>query len=280
MNIRAKLLIGFLSVAILAALVGYWQFRQLEKVARPLENDVISSIKNFQRISQTDALIARISHLGDIVTQSVQNFAFTGNVRGQQRYFAHQSELDQKIADINRNPDAENGPLFRRLAAAWAVLRELETAAIEEVARETSTEAVDILESEAYWSQKRIFQSELQSYFLNHGIGEKSIISIRLSADNARQVLRESTIQIVVFIGIIVLVSVVVGASITRSITQPLSRLIQHTNELGRDGLNRDIEISLNRPELPGRRFLAAKFPKLWNDELGDLATSFNRMTT
>lgn len=118
LNIRAKLLIGFLSVAILAALVGYWQFRQLEKVARPLENDVISSIKNFQRISQTDALMARISHLGDIVTQSVQNFAFTGNVRGQQRYFAHQSELDQKIADINRNPDAENGPLFRRLAAA------------------------------------------------------------------------------------------------------------------------------------------------------------------
>jgi signal transduction histidine kinase/CheY-like chemotaxis protein len=278
-NIRLKLLISFFAISLMAALSGYWALHQMGKVAEPLEKQFSSSIKSFQKISKTDTIMARISHLGDIVTQSAQNYAYTEENRWVQRFHAHKTELEQKISEAFHLSDTNNKPVMKQIQTAWTVLRELEEKAVKLTNNSDEQSAVTILESDVYWNNKRDFQRGLQTYFLNYSGGEKEIISIRLSAENAQRVLRQSSIQTLTFVILIVLFSLVIGIAITRSITRPLNHLILHTNKMGQGDLNEEIEIKLSRTSFPGKASLESRFPGLSSDELSDLASSFNRMT-
>lgn len=279
MNIRLKLLMGFFAVSLMAALSGYWALHQMGKVAKPLEKQFSSSIKNFRQISKTDTLMARISHLGDIVTQSVQNYAYTEEKRWVQRFHAHKTELEQKIGEALQFGGVNNRPVMAQIQTAWIVLRELEAKTVKLVKENDRPSAIKTLKSDIYWNNKRAFQRGLQTYFLNHGGGEKEIISIRLSAENAQTVLRQNSIQTLIFVILIVLFSLVIGIAITRSITQPLNHLILHTNQLAHGDFNKEIEIKLSEANFPGKAGLESRFPVLSRDEVSELARSFNRMT-
>lgn len=260
MKIQTRLLGGFLFISLLAALAGYWGLLQLKEIAKPLNKDIPLSIELLDRASTLDKLARYIQYLDEVLTQSVRNYALTQDIRWKQRYYAFKPELDQAIQQaLDKSTDA-NRPLFKHVKAAKTALVEMESTAIGLLNSNNHSEAIDLLESERYRREKRNFDVRLQDYFLKHGIIEKQEMTVKLAAQHTQEILRDSIAITLLFVTAIIALSIIVGLIITQSIARPLRQLIRHTEKISRGDLSQQIDI-------------------VSNDEIGNLASSFNQMT-
>ena len=260
MKIKTRLLGGFLFISLLAALTGYWGLLQLKEIAKPLNKDIPLSIEQLDRASTLDKLARYIQYLDEVLTQSVRNYALTQDIRWKQRYYAFKPELDQAIQQaLDKSTDA-NGGLFKHVKPVKTALVEMENTAIGLLNSNNHSEAIDLLESERYGREKRNFEGRLQDYFLKHGIIEKQEITVKLAAQHTQEILRDSIAITLLFVTAIIALSIIVGLIITQSIARPLRQLIRHTEKMSHGDLSQQIDI-------------------VSNDEIGNLASSFNQMT-
>ena len=260
MKIQTKIIVGFLFVSLLAALVGYWGLRQLEKVAQPLE-DVMSSTENFHHLSEINHLTHYIQYLGEVLTQSARNYTFTHEKKWEQRYYAYRAEMDRAFRlSTYKSDDDDNSRFFDRIESAKMALMYMESTAIDYVNQDRAKAAVKLLESETYWTQQRLFENGLQKYFATHGMGEKPRILLKLAVQNTEKILQQSVNLTLFFVFAIFILSTLISILIAQRISQPLRELTQHTIETSRNNFTQKIHISSK-------------------DEIGALATSFNKMT-
>ena len=259
MNIQTKLIVGFLFVSLLAALVGYWGLRQLEEVAQPLE-DVMLSTENFHHLSEINHLTHYIQYLGEVLTQSARNYTFTNDKKWEQRYFAFRSEMDRAFRLSTYKSDDDNSDFFDRIESAKMALMYMESTAIDYVNQDRSPDAIDLLESETYWSQQRLFENGLQKFFSTHGMGEKPRILLKLAVQNTKKILQQSVNLTIFFVVAIFILSAMISIFIAQKISRPLLELTQHTIETSNNNFTQKINI-------------------VSNDEIGALAKSFNKMT-
>lgn len=259
MNIATRLLSGFMSVSVLAALAGYLAYTPLELIAKPFNQEFPAKITDWYQSTRVELLVHEIRYLNEIQTQSVRNYSFTRDKKWQQRYYAYRPRLSPTIQKAMEVSDIKLSPIFKTLADLAKKLHVVEDEAIDRINNASPLAANDSINSDSYLTTKRLFDAEIQNYFLQYSLGENARISVQLASQNSQNQLQSSIRFTVIYVVAIILLSVIIGLFITRSISQPLKRLTRHMHKESIDGLVEPIEINSN-------------------DEIGMLARQFNDM--
>ncbi|MDM8522248.1 ATP-binding protein [Desulfococcaceae bacterium HSG8] len=266
MRIQTKLLLGFFIISVLAAAEGYWVLFQLREVSKPLNKDIPLSIEQLSKTAEIDGLAQLIRYYDEVLTHSARNYAFTGDSKWKRRYYAFEPLLDAAIKQAIDKCDEKDKGVFKRINKSNALIIGMEYDALDRIKNENQSNALEILESHAYWEQKRIYKKALREYYSKRGIQyehafETSMVTIRMSAKHAREVLRDSLRLMVIFILVIITLSLLIGFAITRSIVIPIKMLIQAAGKIC-DG---DLSHRVNTTAI--------------SYEIGVLSRSFNQMT-
>ena len=84
MNIKLKLLFGFLLVFALTTSEAILVYSQLQKMAEPLERHIPQSIDKLSHSTSLDNLVHLIRYYDEILTQSVRIYAYNQEKKWEQ----------------------------------------------------------------------------------------------------------------------------------------------------------------------------------------------------
>ena len=265
MKIQAKLMLGFFVISALAVAGAYWTLLQLREVSTPFNQNIPLSIEKLSATSEMDGLAQLIRYYDEVLTQSARNYAFTGNLKWKRRYYAFEPLLEEVIKQAINNGDEKDKGFFRKISLSNGLLTGMESDALKWTDLGRLSDSIEILDSFAYLEQKWVYEGALRDYYSKRGVQydhalETSLITIRLAAKHAQEVLRESESWMYIFILIIIALSVATGFAITRSIVKPIDALIQAATYISKGDLSHRLsEVSVG--------------------EIGVLSKAFNHMT-
>ncbi|MGK0247577.1 MAG: PAS domain S-box-containing protein [Oleispira sp.] len=279
MKIFAKLILGFLIVSILAGLIGYLGLRQLEGIASLLNNDVTSSIDEYQTHSNIDRLTDHIEYVQEILIHSANQYAFTQKKHWKQRYFAFSYEMNPAITALIGRSNLEDKLFFKQAKNARVAQAKIELAAINRVNEGNVLAALTALEDETYRINTQNFDNALRDYRLSNRRAGQSLISIRLAAKQAQVTVQKSQQLLAAFIVFTLLIAVTIGLLITRSITRPLAGLTRHLELFESGSFGGQIKLANKPLGLPFYQFLMKRFPRVFRNEMTEFSLSFNHMS-
>ncbi len=264
MRIGKKLVLGFLMIPILVSLVGYISFAQLNKITESYNKEIPASIEAIRQTSHLDNLAQLIRYYDEVLTQSARNYAFTQDKQWKIRYRNAEPKLDEIIKQAVSDGDEKDREFFLSVNKANLVLVEMEHAAIKTVDAGRATKAVEILQSDKYWNQKKVYEQGLRDYLERRGIEyDESLFAstevIRLVTEETRKLVKTDKLLLLAVILIGFIVSALLGVFISRSISKPLSQLCDATIDIGKGELDVNLQYKSN-------------------DEIGTLISSFNAM--
>ncbi len=264
MKISQKLALGFLAIVSLVAVVGFVSLYQLHKIAKPLEQDIPETVRVISESSHLDGLAQFIRYYDEVLTQSARNFAFTKDKKWEKRYRDVEPKLDRIIKEAIEGGDEKDKEYFSSVDKANLALVDMEYEAIELVNNRQAEKAVKILEDNEYWNQKKIYEQGLRDYVQRKGARYDEALATSTeeveSANNqARNLIKTSTRLVFVFVAVALILSIGTGYLICYSISNPIAKLKAAIAQTGAGKLGTQIEVNSN-------------------DEIGDLASSFNKM--
>jgi len=265
LSIRIKIGLGFLLIVLLVAVFGYFATRQINKIIGPIEKDIPESIGSLEEASYLDGLAQFIRYYDEVLTQSARNYAFTGDEKWKTRYESVVPELDKIIKEAIEKGHEEDKEFFSSVDAANVALVEMEEESILLVDNDQLTKAVGILESNEYWEQKEIYTKGLRDYIERRGADYNEALAVStevldIATEASQNVFRNSTRLITIFIVIVLLSALVLGIVISYLITKPIIALKGVSQEVAKGDLTKRADVESN-------------------DEIGQLAQSFNKMT-
>ncbi|PHR98854.1 MAG: hypothetical protein COA78_25700 [Blastopirellula sp.] len=279
MKIFAKLILGFLIISILAGLIGFIGLRQLEGIADLLNNEVTSSIDNYQAHSNIDSLTDHIEYVQEVLMHSANQYAFTQKKHWQQRYFAFSYEMNPALSTLIGSSNLHDKSFFKQAKDARSAQAKIELAAINKVKEGNVLAALAALESETYRLNVLNFDNALRDYRLSNRRAGQSLISVRLAAKQAQLTVQKSQQLLAVFIFFTLLIAITIGLLITRSITRPLAVVTRHLELFKSGSLGSQIVLPDKKLSLPFYQFLVQRFPGIFNNEMNEFSLSFNHMS-
>jgi signal transduction histidine kinase len=246
------------------AAVGIVALVQLQRLARPLHEDIPQAAAATAHSKYQDSLAQFIRYYDEVLTQSARNFALTRDPKWQQRYLNAEPKLDQAIKQAIHQGDEQDRELFCRVDQANLALVALEYQSLQLAHANRTPEAIQILDSNEYGAQKRIYEKGLTDYAHRRGQEYDSALGTSISrieaADRlAQNMLRAGRAWLLGVVLAAVLLSVAAGLAFSRSITKPLEQLKTAMTAVGRGSQNVEVEVHSN-------------------DEIGQLAVSFREM--
>ncbi len=264
MKISQKLALGFLAIVSLVGMVGLVCLYQLDNIADPMEKNIPEAIRAVSQSSHLDGLAQFIRYYDEVLTQSARNYAFTQDRKWEQRYKDVEPKLDRLIKEAIERGDEKDKEYFSSVDKANLALVNMECEAIELVNNQQPEKAVKILESHGYWNQKKIYEQSLRNYVQRKGAQYDEALTASTeeveSANNqARNLIQTSTFLVLIFVVIALVLSIGIGYFIVYSISNRIAKLKAAIAQIGAGKL--DTQIAVNS-----------------NDEIGDLASSFNEM--
>jgi PAS domain S-box-containing protein len=263
-KIAHKLFFGFAGTPLLIAVVGYMSFVQLNKIAQPLETDIPESVDGISKTSYLDGLAKFIRYYDEVLTQSARNYAFTEDQKWKQRYRDVEPKLDEMIKEASQKGDEIDRAFFLGIDQANTALVEIESRAIGLVDEGRAAEAVYVLESDAYWKQKAIYELGLRDYVISRGVryDEALVVSTKavgLATDKAAELIKVSSLIFLIMTGMVLTLTTGLGILIARSISNPIMKLKNMVLKIGRG----------ERPDL---------IDVSSGDEIGSLARDFVKL--
>ncbi len=268
MNLFTKLISGFLTVSILAALTGYWGLYQLGSVSKLLNNEVATSIEQFHHNSEANELVDHIKYVEEILVQSARNFAFTRNKEWEQRYFAFLPDINASIQSLIDKSKAAETEMLYPIQSARASLAKSEIMAIKLVNQGDIEGAVATLEALPYRLNILQLDSALAAFQLVHRGGGQGTVPVRLAARRAQIAVEESKRISLLFIAAVVLTAAVISVVITRSITRPILRLAEHIRLYDLENIGEQISVPNKRTKSMGGHLLARWLPSCTGTKL------------
>ena len=264
MKISQKLTLGFLAIVSLVGMVGFVCLYQLENIADPMEKSIPEAIRAVSESSHQDGLAQFIRYYDEVLTQSARNYVFTQDKKWVQRYRDVEPKLDRIIKEAIERGDEEDKGYFSGVDKANLALVGMEYEAIELVNNKQAENAAKILEGNEYWSQKNIYEQGLRDYVQRKGARydealETSTEEVESASNQARRLIQTSKFLVLIFVAIALVLSTGIGYFIVHSISNRIAKLKAATAQVGAGKLGIQVEIDSN-------------------DEVGVLASSFNRM--
>lgn len=263
-KLRTKFIFVFFVISISILIFGYFSTIQLNKAVSPIKNEIPLLIDDISLKSNLDSLAQSIKYYDEVLTQSARNYAFTKDAKWQAIYNENVVYLDETIAKSLKLGDSVDKKYFDEINASNIALVEMETKSFELVNSNHLVEARMLLDSQEYWHQKNIYKSGLNK-FIERRNEEKeksfsysieSLKSIETRLENSTQ---KSSNFLLIFTISIFLVILVVGIIFSNNIVNRLNNIKIISEEIGQGNSNARINIEAN-------------------DEIGDLAKSFNNM--
>jgi signal transduction histidine kinase len=277
-RISQRLNLGFLAIAMWAAVVGHVSLYQLNKFSDPLSRDIRGSLESINDTEHLERTAQAIRFYDELLTQSVRNYAFTQNKQWEQRYEDAGSEFDSLIKEAINKGAEKDGRLLTSANESRLALAEMENASIEFVNKGMTEEAISILESDRYWDQKRIHERNLEDYAHqkeaehDEALANSSSI-VSLAMQRTQDITGYSRRLVSIFTIIALVLALGSGFIIARSIYIPLQKLKAAAAEIGKGNL--DAQIEINSTDEIGR--VAASFKKM-TDDLKKTTTSIDKL--
>lgn len=265
LKIGSRLIIAFLIMSVLVGGVSIFSIIELRKVLKPLTDDIPAGLKEIETTSHLDALAQRIRYYDQLLTESARYYAKTGNKKWKYRYKNIEPILGDVIREAIQKGDPEDKRIFSEIDRAKRAYVDLEYQALDAVDEGERQRAVAILESPVYWQQKEEYKAGLEKYVERRGKkhGETlEVTSTKVDAivQQTHALVQESIklLMTVSFFG--VLLAVILGVFVARSILTPIKALQRGVEIIGKGNLHYKIR-------LPSK------------DEIGHFAEAFNEMT-
>ncbi len=264
-KIGLRLTVAFLAIALLIGFVSVLSFRQLNKVENPLTRDIPWALKEIETTSRLDSLAQRIRYFDQALTEAAKNYALASDRKWKYRYKNIEPQLEQIINEAIAKGDEDDKRSFSSVQKAKQAFVDLESRAIEAVETGDNRLAIQMLESIEYWQFKDEYKKALEEYVERRGKKHTETLVVSTTKVNSivqetYQVLKRSMRLMMQITFAAVLLAVILGFLVSRSILNPIKNL--------QDGI---IVI--------GKGDLAHKIQVTSKDEIGALATAFNEMT-
>lgn len=279
MRISQRLNLGFLAVAMWAAVVGHVSLFQLGQISRPLSKDIPGSLESMNETAYLESLAQDIRYYDEVSTQAVRNYAFTRNKEWEQRYKQARAEFHSMVTEaIDKGSERDKGLLWS-VNEAHLALAEIENTSIELINSGKTEQAVDVLESSRYWDQKRIQEQNLHDYTHRREAERDEALAdsnriVSMVMKRTQNITEYSRRLVSVFAVVALVLALGAGFIIARSIYVPLQKLKAAAAETGKGNLDTQIEIE-STDEI-GR--VAASFKKMI-DDLKRTTTSIDNLT-
>ena len=279
MRISQRLKLGFLSIAMWAAVLGHISLYQLGRIADPLSSDIPESLESVSKTAFLNSTAQVIRYYEEVSTQSVRNYAFTQNKKWEQSYKETQAKFDSIINEAIDEGGEEDKRLFSNVNEAHLALNKMESTAIELVNNGKAEEAIKIFESSRYLDEKENYEQYLEDYVNKSGTAhDEALMSSARTVSSAvkrAQDLTKSSRRLVFLFTIIALgLALGSGLLIARSIYVPLWKLRDAAVEIGKGKLDTRIEIKSD-DEIA---WVVASFNKM-TDDLKQTTTSIDNLT-
>ncbi|KAF6247973.1 hypothetical protein C6990_00540 [Nitrosopumilus sp. b3] len=263
MKIKTRLFIGFLLIGGFVGLMGIISIFQLQETSEHLNllDDNLDTLKTSERL----LLHAnKIQYYDEVLTQSARNYAFTGDEIWEKRYFEIEPLLSEELSgalDLGNNIEKS---FFSSVNDANSNLVNLELEVIESVKNGNLKNAISILESQEYKSNKEIYQKSLMKYLENRNLEHTSIMEDSTTdVDISLEIIFEDILFGISFLVISITITVVgflvLGYFLSQSILKPILKLENASKQII-DG-NLDVKTGIYS-----------------KDEIGELSRSFEFM--
>lgn len=264
MKIRSKMILAFSIIAVTISSLGILLPYELALLENPLK-EMPSSIIDVKNTSELDGLAQFIRYYDEVLTQSARNYAFTQDKRWEERYKTVEPELDKIIKKAISMGDEVDKQFFSKVNQANMKLVEIEYESINLVNIGKKEEAIKLLESAAYWDEKKIYEQGLREYVERRGSAYDEALVTHIQkldqlTNNAQTTLTRSVELFFIIIPIVLLVSIGSLMIILRNISKPINDLKTAADKL----TNGEYGIQIK---------------SYGNDELSMLTNSFNLMS-
>lgn len=263
LKISTKLVVLLLLAVVAYGVFGLVFYKNLNTLFESLVGMERSS-QNIQSSSYLNSLAQYIRYYDESLTQSARNYAFTGEVKWKDRYNEMVPKLDVIIKEAIEKGNATDKILFQSVDKSNLALVKMEEEALGLVDKGKKSEAIQILQSADYWTEKAIYQKGLEQYAESKGKNYDDILSVSTSlfADEikgAREVLSSSR-WLIIFIFIFFIILVIgIFFAIRYLIVRPLEQVSRVAGEVAKGNFNEKIEIESE-------------------DEIGEVASAINVM--
>lgn len=263
-RISQRLNLGFLAIAMWAAVVGHVSLYQLSQVSAPLNIDIPGSLKSMNETAHLEGIAQAIRYHDEVATQAVRNYAFTQDKMWEQRYRDAKSEFDSTITEAIDKGKERNKGLLSNVNETNLTLADMENTSIGFVNNGMAKEAIKILESSRYRDQKKIQEQNLEDYAHRSEVERYEALAnysrtVSFSMKRTQSIAKYSRRLVSIFTLTALLLALVSGFVIARSIYIPLQKLKAAATETGKGNLDTKVEIKST-------------------DEIGQVAASFNKM--
>jgi len=237
MKTRQKLIYAFTAVSVLLFTVGLFALIQLQKVSRPLKEEIPSIVERITRTSHLDSLAQFIRYYDEVLTQSARNYAFTQNIKWKLRYKNTEPKLDRMIKQAAEKGDDTDKKHFSKINKANIKLVEMEHRVLELVDSGRVIEAVVILEGDDYRRQKELYEQGLRKYVQRRGAEydaalKASTKAIDWASSRAQSLIETSIFLVAVFVVVAAVLSAVIGISVSFSVSRALKRSKNNTAKI------------------------------------------------
>jgi signal transduction histidine kinase len=263
-RISQRLNLGFLAIAMWAAVVGHVSLYQLNLISTPLSKDIPGSLVSMNEKTHLEDFAQAMRYHDEVATQAVRNYAFTQDKKWERRYKDAKSELNNIVTEAIDKGEERNSGLLLSLNQANHTLEDMENSSIGFVNDGMADEAVNILESSKYWDQKKIQEQSIEDYARRSRLELDEALAnsnrtVSAAMERTQNITDYSRRLVTIFTIIALVLALGSGFIISRSIYVPLRKLKAAAVETGKGNLNTKVEIKST-------------------DEIGRVAASFDKM--
>ncbi len=264
MKIQRRLMVGFTSVIILIGILAILLVLQMNRLAYPMHRNMTTSLQALDAAEKLDQLVILLTYYDEVSTQSVRNYAFTGDKKWKRRY-AETDKIKEVITEEIVGPVRKYSESFLMdISSSSLALAALEKKAIDMVDRGLAAEAIKLLESEEYENQNTIYEKALKDHVRKKGIVFRKARegvdgTIKFFNVRAREFKTYSVVMTLSFIIVSILIAIVASIMIGRSILAPILRLEKEANAIISSDFRRGIST-------------------IADDEIGKLSLTFQKI--
>lgn len=266
MKIKTKLFLSNLTVVIIIILIcGFFIF-QLKNILNLAEKEIPIAIEELSKNSSLDNLAQTIRYYDEVLTQSARNYAFTGDKKWKERYYLVVSDLDQKIKEAIEKGDNTEKEFFALINDSNLALVTMEEKAFFLVESNKSEEAIKILESTEYQTQKEIYNKGFLEYLNKRGAQSQQVLTISTkTVEDITKKVENSLSKILITFSLSIFGGLVIVLLLlwyfVKIFTKPVYNLQEITKEIIKGNFDKRVMINSD-------------------DEFKDLANSFNLMAS
>ncbi|MEI8060830.1 MAG: HAMP domain-containing protein [Candidatus Berkelbacteria bacterium] len=264
MTIKKRFIIYFGAIFLIFGFFGYFSIRGTTTIEDYLKKNLPKAIEDVQKNSKLDVTAQLIRYDDEVLTQSIRNYAFTGDIKWKTRYDKYLPKLFLRIEEaIEANP--EDRAIFESISGANDALFNLETEAFALIEKNDLAEAQKILDGEEYTKQKDIYAAGIEKYLARRGseLDSASATSTK-SIDEAKDYLASLMVfqkwGMMGFVALFFFAMIFILSLIVKTFMVPLGMFKVAAKEITSGKLETNVSINSK-------------------DEIGSFAVDFNKMT-